>query len=114
IQAIQNTQSTCVVFENLASGPGLEKMQGLYDEQTALRLFHEFLGLFAATAVVAGNAYGGLYLTGGVLERLVEKDMFDVDHFLSFFHLNAVESVRQALLDTPVIYITEPYPALKG
>ncbi len=114
IQELQNTQKTVVVFENLVSGPGLQKLRDVYDSDKALRLFHEFLGLFAANAVVTGHAYGGLYLTGGVLERLIEEDLFDFAGFEKSFCLNAVSSVARDLKATPIIYITEPYPALKG
>lgn len=114
IQTIAAGQDTIVVFENIVSGPGLQKLRDLYDEATALRLFHEFFGLFAATAVVAGHAYGGLYLTGGVLAKLIESDAFRFENFEEFFCFNAVDSVSRDLSKTPIIYITDPYPALMG
>lgn len=111
-QAIKRTDTS--VFENIVSGPGLQKLRGLYDEEKALRLFHEFLGLFAANAVITGHAYGGLYLTGGVLERLIEEGAFDLQIFEKWFCLQGAASVGEALDNTPITYITDPYPALKG
>ena len=114
IEFLQSQQDGAVVFENIVSGPGLQKLQEEYDEGTALRLFHEFFGLFSATCVVAGNAYGGLYLTGGVMESLVANNQFDFDLFERWFCFDAVDSVIRDLQATPIIHVTYPYPALKG
>lgn len=130
----QKTEGTIPVFENFVSGLGLFNIykglagskaklnapEDMFDHlddafvQKSIRLFHEFFGLFAQTAVVTGHAYGGLYLTGGVLDRLVESNRFDFAAFEKFFVLEGVASVKQALAETPVIYVTEPYLALKG
>lgn len=139
IQTIQRlkTDQTLCVYENLISGPGLYNIYAAQcliagkiraadtpedilqytdtpEVQTSLRLFHEFFGIFAASVVVSGHAYGGLYLTGGVLERLIEHKLFDVEHFERFFTLDAVGSVQRDLNATPIMHITHPYPALKG
>ena len=134
IAKLRRMQDKIVVYENLVSGPGLYNIykaldgdteairhpEGLLDNaeqeivQNTLRLFHEFFGVFSANAIVTGHAYGGLYLTSGVLERLVRKGLFDFRHFEKFFCLNAVGSVRRDLEATPIIHITYPYPALKG
>lgn len=120
-----------VTFEHLVSGSGLftlyetcsgegieleEFLDNLDDAavKTALRLFHEFMGLFAANSVITGHAYGGLYLTGGVMERLMEKNAFDLQHFKAFFHLDIVDGVKRPLHETPIHYVTYSYPALKG
>lgn len=125
------------VFENLVSGAGLHNiyqalctMSGKREEfktpeeictnakeelaADALRLFHEFFGLFAHGALVHGHAYGGLYLTGGVLDHLVKDNLFDVDHFRAFLHLSAVASVQADVAKTPIIYVKNPYLALYG
>lgn len=125
------------VFENFVSGPGLYNLYKavclisgkaerahttedmlLLKEDTnvkqALRLFHEMMGLFAATAVITGNAYGGLYIWGGVIDRLEEQALFDFNHFYEFFTLNVAASVKRDLGKTPVIRVTMPYLALKG
>jgi len=138
LQAIrrQNPRNT-IVYENLVSGPGLMNIynaiclvNGLQPEavepedllerqdhkhvQQAVRLFHEFFGSFASMAVVTGNAYGGLYITGGVVERLKAVGLFDVDTFLESFRIDAVDSVKRDLGATSILYIKDPYPALKG
>lgn len=114
IKAIRASQNTDVVFENIVSGPGFFKLKELYAEETALRLFHEFLGIFAATAIITGHAYGGLYLTGGVLEKFMANGLFDFSAFEQAFHFNAVASVQDDLKATPIYCLTDPYPALKG
>ncbi len=131
------TDQTIPVFENFVSGPGLYNIyaaqclisgkirradtpEAMLKEtqdpqvQEALRLFHEFFGLFAATAVITGHAYGGLYLTGGVLERLIEVNQFDFELFEKWFCVESVGSVTHDLKATPIYHITYPYPALKG
>jgi len=129
--------SGIIVYENLASGPGLFMlyraqclMAGQHEEfgdtrdivenldqphaADALRLFHEFLGLFAHSAVVNGHAYGGLYLTGGVLDRLMEKDLFDFVHFETFLNLKGAHSVMRDVANMPVHYVSNPYLSMHG
>jgi glucokinase len=139
IQTVQRLKSseTIPVFENLVSGPGLyniytalcfisgKKPQvktpeeifdhvGVPEIKESLRLFHEFFGLFAQTAVITGHAYGGLYLTGGVLDLLETRGLFDFPLFEKFFVLPGVESVTHALEGTPVFRITHPALAMAG
>ena len=136
VQAMKKTPSA-PVFESFVSGGGLydiyqaacsqggaeiqaEDAPALFDYldatevKTALRLFHEFLGMFAHTAVVTGHAYGGLYLTGGVLDRLIENNLFDFKHFETFFVQNGVTSVREAVNATPIMHITDPALSFRG
>ncbi|MGH1398858.1 MAG: glucokinase [Alphaproteobacteria bacterium] len=114
IKTLRERHDTALVFENIVSGPGLQTLRKHYDEATALRLFHEFLGFFAATVTVTGNAYGGLYLTGGVIESLMHDDLFAFEIFEAAFCMNVAASVKRDLNATPIIYLTDPYPALKG
>lgn len=129
-------RSGVVVYEDVVSGPGLinlyralcdidgkqpeaEKPEDLVETHSpqahaALRLFHEFFALFAAGVVVSGDAHGGLYLMGGVMDKLVEKNLFNAAHFESFFVGDYVPAVRAALDHTPVYHVTDPYIALKG
>lgn len=79
-----------------------------------LRLFHEFLGLFAHQAVLTGNAYGGVYLDGGVMHHLRDRNLFDKKIFLDFMTLNPVPVVRKSLDHCPVYLVTDPYIALRG
>jgi glucokinase len=139
IQTVQRlkAEETIPVFENFVSGPGLyniyaalcfigsKKPQAQTLEEllahldaaeikNAIRLFHEFFGLAAQTAVVCGHAYGGLYLTGGVLDLLEERKLFDLELFEKFFVLQGVDSVHRALHDTPIVRVTHPCLALSG
>lgn len=85
-----------------------------------LRLFHEFLGLFTQTAALAGHAWGGVYLDGGVIQKICEKGLFDVNAFTSTFHGNPQPDgqkemiVHEALLNVPVKRIDTDYSALSG
>lgn len=85
-----------------------------------LRLFHEFLGLFLNTAVIAGHAWGGIYLDGGVIQKVCEKGLFDVKALTSTLHANPQPEgqkemiVHEALLNVPVKRIDTDYVALTG
>ncbi len=79
-----------------------------------LRLFHEFLGMFAHQAVIYGHAYAGLYLDGGVLHKLVEQAAFDKENFLRFFIGEPIPLVKKQLESMPVNIVTDPYVALRG
>ena len=107
IKDLREKQNRAIVFEDIVSG------QSDF-ANTNPKLFHEFLGIFAATAVVTGNAYGGLYLTGGVIEGLVADNKFDLETFKAALCFNAVPVVKRDLENTPIHIITDPYPALKG
>lgn len=139
LQAVDRVKGrTCLsVYEDVVSGPGLYNLYAglcaLSDEEQvakdaggmmaltkslavkdAIRLFHEFFGLFAATVTVGSGAYGGLYLMGGVLDKLIANNLFDFAHFGRFFAGNYVPSVKKSLDQTPVFYVTEPHLALHG
>jgi glucokinase len=82
---------------------------------TTLRLFHEFFGLFAHNAAVAGNAYGGLYLEGGLPRRLHEAGLFDFATFEKFLSPPAAADIVKRDLDgTPVAIVSDPFVALRG
>lgn len=80
----------------------------------ALRLYHEFLGLFAHQAVIYGHAYKALYLDGGVLHRLVENSAFDTDRFLEFFIGDPLPLIKKQIEAMPVNIVTDPYVTLRG
>lgn len=107
VKTFQAQKQKPVVFEDFVSG------QNDF-AKTNPKLFHEFLGLFAAQSVIHGHAYGGLYFTGGVIEGLISEDKFDFDTFERWFCIDGVDCVNQDLQNTPIYYITDPYPALKG
>lgn len=136
VEKVKERAGICV-YEDVVSGPGLlnlyralctlgeekpaaEKpeeilsMSKSHAAKEALRLFHEFFGLFAATVTVAGNSFGGLYLTGGVLDHLVEKNRFDIAQFEKFFTSGFVPSVQEALAQTPIYHVSDPVLSLQG
>jgi glucokinase len=128
---------TIIVPEDVASGRGLpmlykavcvyggyepkersveELLENAEDQNVkqTLRLFHEFLGLFAHNVIVTGHACGGLYLDGGMVQRLREQDLFDFDTFEKFMVLKPVPSVKRMLKAVPVYVVTDPYVSLRG
>ena len=125
------------VFETVVSGPGMMNLyravchvhgtapraenpeallaqSSFLEVQASVRLFHEFFGLFAASVVVAGHAYGGIYMIGGVLDHLERSGLFDLQSFVKFFERGHADSLLRDLVATPIIRITVPYPALNG
>jgi len=79
-----------------------------------LRLYHEFLGMFAQQAVIYGHAFAGLFLDGGVLHKMVDAQAFDRERFLRFFIGEPVPIVKAQLNAMPVNIVTDPYVALRG
>lgn len=80
----------------------------------SLRLFHEFLGLFAHNALVTGHAFGGVYLDGGLTQHLAAQGEFDRETFLKYMSLNAAVVVQEKIDATPVHIINDPFVALHG
>ena len=126
-----------VVFEDVVSGRGLpllyravcaeKSLPSKHDtaesliadaQDTAvretLRLFYEFLGLFAHNAAVSGHAIGGLYLDGGMIQRLHTANLYDAASFERFFVPDVAPTVKAALAATPVWLIRDPFVALRG
>lgn len=108
---IDGDQESCA-HESINSGRDVEDVKE--ELLTSLRLFHEFLGLFSSTVTIAGHAYGGLYLTGGVVDRLFSMGLFDQKSFQKYFFLDCVSSVKDALMSTPVYHVKKSYLALHG
>ena len=132
ITALQNINKTAIVYEDLASGRGIEKLYHLFSPDAdfpgvpaiignpsmdihakILRLFHEFLGLYIQNTVVTVGA-GKVILHGGLLDYLVEKDCFDFKRLHSMVTQPYVESLAQYLIDLPIYYIQDTYLALHG
>lgn len=79
-----------------------------------LRLFHEFLGLFAQQAAIFGHAYQGLYLDGGVLHHLVKAQAFDRRTFLDFFIGDPLPLIKDQLSAMKIGIVTDPFVTLRG
>ncbi len=79
-----------------------------------LRMFHEYLGLFAHHALVTGHAYGGLYLDGGVVQALRRAGLFDFVTFTRSMDQDLAQAVKDAVAATPIWAVDEPEIALRG
>lgn len=79
-----------------------------------LKLFHEILGLFAHQAVAFGNAYRGIYLTGGIIDKLMAAGLFDVATFLQAFRRPAVKVVTDDVMATPLYWVRDEFVSLRG
>ncbi len=132
-----SSKKRMVIFEDLASGTGLMRLYQavcIYNglpvlcttpeevielaaphvlEQT-LRLFHEFLGLFAHMALVFGHGYKALYLGGGVIDVLNERGLFDQECFFKHLNQNAQRVVAQNIENCPVYLLSDSNIALYG
>lgn len=82
--------------------------------QQALAIFYEMLGLFAHHAVAFGYAYDGIYLTGGVIDRLMLAELFKVEIFLSTFRQNNVPIVQHDVAATPIYWLKDEFISLRG
>lgn len=132
------SQTRPLIFEDVLSGAGLYRLYvalcaqagvpstadtpaallalGAGDVQVraATCLFAEFLGLYAHIVCAAAGAYGGVYITGGVVERLQEADLFDVPHYMAAFNTPMVKIVAESLARTPHFVVGRPHTALYG
>lgn len=136
VRRLQNT-GDAVCFEDVASGRGLPILykavcmtHGL--DQTwpespdlisiaktvtgaqTLRLFHEFLGYFLQSACINSHATGGVYLDGGVIQKLYEAGLFDLETLLSALHLCNNRTVSAMLHNIPVFLVNTENVALYG
>lgn len=93
-----------MVMEDLASGRALWSMLDLYGKKDGLRLFWEFMGLYCNALVTASGAYGGVYLSGGVIDDMAADQSFDAASFRAYFVRPLVDSVVESLSATPVRY----------
>ena len=79
-----------------------------------LRLFHEILGVFAHEVAAFGYAYNGIYLTGGIIDRLMAGGLFDTQAFVSQFHQKNVPIVIKHVKATPVSWVRDEFVSLRG
>lgn len=137
VQALKTTP-TAPIYEDVLGGPGLFNVYGVLARQAhldkeyrdtndmiarghndpvakqALRLYHEILGVFAHQVLAFGHSYRGLYLTGGVTDRLVGHNQFDTATFCKFLYQENVSIVRQDVAATPIFWIKDEFISLKG
>ncbi len=103
-----------LIVEDMVSGTGFENLKALVDEQTALRLFWEFLGLYCNMLVSVSGAYGGVYLTGGVMDEMLAAKMADMAAFEKYFLRPMVPVVVESLSSTSVYYTQEQNLPIAG
>jgi len=101
------------IAEEILSGRGYHALEQ-YDPKNFNRLFCEFLGLYANTLSVAMHAFGGVYLCGGVVEKLLADNRFDRHAFEKFYVLKNVPIVHDQLSACPVFRVGKPHTALYG
>lgn len=126
------------IFETVLSGDGLfrlytalarvkdiqPKASNVFDMMTnvetdplvkeAASMFSGFLGLYAHILCNAAYAYNGVYLTGGVMNRLLSAKIFDPNVFINQFQQNMVSVVAKSLEVTPLYTGADEYMALYG
>lgn len=73
----------------------------------AVRLFFEFLGLHVHNLVSVTGFYGGVYLSGGVIDFLVQDKLTNWDAFDDYFRPSMVNVVNDSLGGVAVEYVTE-------
>lgn len=92
----------------------LEK-QDVQSVQITLRLFHEFLGVFLHSALMFTHSYGGVYLCGGMMDRLKERGLLDWSSTETYMLMPlGAEYIEHVIADTPVYYMNDPFLALRG
>lgn len=79
-----------------------------------LEFWHEILGVFAHQAVAFGYSYGGVYLTGGMIDRLIGSGLFDMQSFLRCFRQKNVPIVVRDVMSTPVYWVKDEFVSLRG
>jgi glucokinase len=82
--------------------------------RATLNAFHQFLGIFIHNAVVTTQGYGGVYLNGGMIDRLVEKNLFNFDMIHQSMMVPLIEYIDHIMKAVPVYYVSDPFLALKG
>lgn len=110
-------KAVCQVFNLPISGETAADIVENIKEEAAektLGYFHEFLGLFINSAVVTTHGYGGVYLNGGMLDRLMERKLFSFDRIEQSMMVPMIDYVDHVLKQVPVYYVSDPYLALHG
>ncbi len=129
---------TCPIYEDMLSGSGIWHMYQLACEaahthveytdtndmlnrgrndplvQQILAVFHENLGIYAHQLTAFGFSYKGIYLTGGIIDRLVGNNLWDQGSFEKTFKQNNVPIVSADVEATPLYWVKDEYIALTG
>lgn len=109
--------AVCAVYGFTPAGKSAEEILSQSEEQSVkktLFFFHDFLGTFIHNAIVTTQGYGGVYLNGGMIDRLVEKNLFDFDTIHQSMMVPLIAYIDHVMQTTPVYYVSDPFLALKG
>lgn len=125
-------KSFALIMEDFVSGRGLRDiaeatsgqsneslspsnfMQNLKNNPDAIRLFFELLGLYAHNIVSITGFYGGVYLTGGVIDNLIKNNLIDWSAFEKYFRPDMVDGVTHRLDSTQISYVLHDELPLLG
>lgn len=131
-------QKTISIIEDVLSGAGLHyiyqylckgahcdvefgstediMVRGLDDRmvQNSLNIFHEMLGLVMHQVVGIRSAYGGVYLTGGMIDKLQIAGKLDVETMIEHVRLNTHPVVRKSIDSTNFYWVKDEYISLVG
>lgn len=95
--------------------PSVENfMARLNETPNVSRLFFEFFGLYAHMVTCCTGFYGGMFLTGGVLDHLIKHDLADWDAFKTYFSPPMLPVVNARLNSVSVHYLTHDEMPLLG
>lgn len=135
---LQKQKTDALIYEDMLSGRGLYDIYRFLSERNhlfaeypdaailmrdakdnpvfreSLVIFFEILGLFAHQAVAFGYAYAGIYLTGGIIDRLMAANLFAVDPFMTYFKQKNVKIVADDVNAIPVYWIKDEFVSLNG
>lgn len=121
-----------IIMEDFVSGRGLrmmsefisgksndelsphEFMEDLKNYPQAVRLFFEFLGLHAHTLVCVTGFYGGVYLTGGVIDNLIKNGLVNWNAFEQYFAYEKMSGVLDRLQSVSINYVLHDELPLLG
>jgi len=109
-----------LIMEDVVSGRGLHTINRYFNgteddlKPDTVRVFFEYLGLYAHNVVSVTGFYGGAYLTGGVIDHLIAQDLTDWAAFERFMRSNMVPVVNDRLHSTPVHHVLHQELPLLG
>jgi len=103
-----------LIVEDIVSGNGFKNLKTVASDEDALRLFWEFLGLYCNTMTGISGAYGGIYLTGGMMSELFAESAIRAKSFAEYFHRPLVPVLLESLASTPVYYCRQTDMPIAG
>lgn len=86
----------------------------LHTTPAITRLFFEMLGIYAQTVVSVTGSYGGVYLTGGMIDILMANHLTNWAAFAEFLRPPMVHGVIHRLKSTSVHYVLHDELPLLG